>query len=133
MIGKLAFQKFYLFGKLSNQVYGNGYQCEKKKHFLITSMSFFGQKYESLRTENIIINENECKIMVLSKKCNEYNMNCVGEHCSFSEIPESRYSWMQDLSVTITPKIISAKKENDTLFNNLKCILDNSIIIWDRV
>ncbi|RNA00665.1 hypothetical protein BpHYR1_009799 [Brachionus plicatilis] len=42
MIGKLAFQKFYLFGKLSNQVYGNGYQCEKKKHFLITSRSFFG-------------------------------------------------------------------------------------------
>ncbi|RNA35357.1 hypothetical protein BpHYR1_031095 [Brachionus plicatilis] len=41
MIGKLAFQKFYLFGKLSNQVYGNGYQCEKKKNFLITSMSFF--------------------------------------------------------------------------------------------
>ncbi|RNA06933.1 hypothetical protein BpHYR1_026895 [Brachionus plicatilis] len=56
--------------------------------------------------------------MVLSKKCNEYNMNCVGEHCSFSKIPESRYSWMQDLSVTTT---------------DLKCILDNSIIIWDRV
>ncbi|RNA39955.1 hypothetical protein BpHYR1_040789 [Brachionus plicatilis] len=143
MIGKLVFQKFYLFGKLSNQVYGNGNQCEKK-HFLITSMSFFGQKYESLRTENIIINENECKIMVLSKKCNEYNMNCVEEYCSFSKIPESRYSWMQELSVTsysckVTPKIISAKKENDTLFNSnckatdLKCILDNSIIIWDRV
>ncbi|RNA35356.1 hypothetical protein BpHYR1_031094 [Brachionus plicatilis] len=71
-------------------------------------------------------------------------MNCVGEHCSFSKIPESRYSWMQDLSVTsysckVTPKVISAKKENDTLFNSnckatdLKCILDNSIIIWDRV
>ncbi|CAF0885195.1 unnamed protein product, partial [Brachionus calyciflorus] len=43
-----------------HKVYGTGFHCLKKRHIPKTSMSFFGEKYESLRTENVKLSRDEC-------------------------------------------------------------------------
>ncbi|RNA44209.1 hypothetical protein BpHYR1_040717 [Brachionus plicatilis] len=86
--------KLNVLGKIENQIYGNGYHCLMKKHILVTSMSFWGEKFESLRTEPVKQTNDECKIMVITKKCRESPMNCDAEYCTYSANPKATFSWL---------------------------------------
>lgn len=136
-------RKLYLLGKLEHQVYGNGYHCLMKRHILITSMSFWGEKFESFRTEVVKLSKEECKIMVMSKKCGKYQMECDGEYCSYNANPVPTFSWLnqkeiETFSCSLSPKLITAKNSSDHLFGlnclakDLFCSLHDSIIIWDK-
>ena len=85
--------KLNVLGKLEHQVYGNGYHCLMKKHILVTSMSFWGEKFESLRTEPVKLTNVECKIMVITRKCRESPMNCDAEYCTYSANPKAIFSY----------------------------------------
>ena len=139
---KTTTRKLFMFSKSTYQVYGNGYHCLKKKHTLTTSMSFWGEKFESLRTTNIKLNRQECINMVTSKKCGDYDMECDGDYCSFSSNPVPDFQWMSDLesfsySCVTSPKLITAKSPDEHLFNtkckvmDKMCLLHDSIIVWD--
>ncbi|CAF1144907.1 unnamed protein product, partial [Brachionus calyciflorus] len=73
---KTYIAKFFTFGRVINQVYGNGFHCLMKKHMLTTSMSFWGEKFESLRTEFVKLNRRECKLMVDYRLCENMPMDC---------------------------------------------------------
>ncbi|CAF1060505.1 unnamed protein product, partial [Brachionus calyciflorus] len=108
-----------------HQVYGTGYHCLMKKHTLTTSMSFLGEKYESLRTEIIKISRDECFLMVKTKKCKDSPMECEGEYCSFASNPLPTFRWMTEMKIetfscSTSPKLITANSPNDYLFNG-KC------------
>ncbi|RNA02750.1 hypothetical protein BpHYR1_021501, partial [Brachionus plicatilis] len=81
---------------MEHQVYGNGYHCLMKKHILVTSMSFWGEKFESLRTEPVKLTNDECNIMVITKKCRESPMNCDAEYCTYSANPKATFSWLNE-------------------------------------
>ena len=66
---KTTTRKFFIMGKHQHQVYGTGYHCLKKKHTLTASMSFWGEKFESLRTEIVKVSRDECFLMVKNKEC----------------------------------------------------------------
>ena len=135
--------KLNVLGKMDYQVYGNGFHCMQKKHILITSMSFWGEKFESLRTEPVKLTRNECKIMVITKKCKESPMNCDADYCTYSANPKAAFSWLKErksetFSCSFSTKVITAKNQFDHLFGlncqikNLFCYLPDSIIIWDE-
>ena len=132
-----------VFGKLEHLVYGNGYHCLMKKHILTTSMSFWGEKFESLRTEPVKISRDECRVMIITKKCSNSAMTCDGEYCSYSANPIPSFLWLQErttetFSCSSSPKLINAKKLTDNLFGtkcqvrDFFCILHDSIIVWDK-
>jgi hypothetical protein len=135
-------RKFYMFGKLQHQVYGTGYHCMKKKHILTTSMSFFGEKYESLRTENVKLSRDECFLMVMNKQCDGIQMDCDNEYCSYNSNPMAIFNWMTTrtnttYSCTTSPKLITANTLNDIIFDakckvsDRQCYVQDSIIVWD--
>ncbi|CAF1022714.1 unnamed protein product, partial [Brachionus calyciflorus] len=139
---KVTTRKLFLLVKIQHQVYGTGHHCLKKRHILKTSTSFFGEKYESLRTEHIKLTRDECYIMVKSKKCNEFQMECEHDYCSYSSNPIANFKWMNEVttekfSCTTTPKLITANSPDDLLFNgkckvsDRECSLKDSIIVWD--
>lgn len=114
-----------------------------KRHILTTSMSFWGEKFESFRTEIVKMSMEECKIMVISKKCIKFPMDCDGEYCSYSANPVPTFSWLNEIqsetySCSLSPKLITAKSSSDHLFGlkckakDLFCSLHDSIIIWDK-
>ncbi|CAF1111095.1 unnamed protein product, partial [Brachionus calyciflorus] len=136
-------KKLFMFGKLKQQIFGNGYHCMMKKHVLKTSESFFGSKFESIRTENMELNREECLQMVYTRKCNHNLMDCDGEYCSYSSNPVAEYSWMEEKNIisyscSTSPKLITAQPPDEHLFNkNCKvsdkfCLLHDSIIVWDN-
>ncbi|CAF1063141.1 unnamed protein product, partial [Brachionus calyciflorus] len=88
---------------------------DKDKYFL----------YESLRTEHVKLTRDECYIMVKSKKCNEFQMECENNYCSNSSDPKANFKWMNEVttetfSCTTSPKQITANSPDDLLFNG-KC------------
>ncbi|CAF0850122.1 unnamed protein product [Brachionus calyciflorus] len=140
---KTVLKKLFMFGKLKQQIFGNGYHCMMKKHVLKTSESFFGSKFESIRTENMELNREECLQMVNTRKCNHNVMDCDGEYCSYSSNPVAEYSWMEETNIisyfcSTSPKLITAQSLDEHLFNkNCKvsdkfCILHDSVIVWDN-
>ncbi|CAF1154730.1 unnamed protein product, partial [Brachionus calyciflorus] len=107
------------------QVYGNAYHCLKKQHVLTTSMSFWGAKFESLKTEVVKLTKEECALMSATKKCEQRDMDCDGEYCSFSSNPSPVFNWMTETTIityscSSSPKLITAKSLNENLFNS-KC------------
>ncbi|CAF0979845.1 unnamed protein product, partial [Brachionus calyciflorus] len=119
---KTTTRKLFMMGKIQHQVYGTGYHCLKKKHTLTTSMSFFGEKYESLRTEFVKVSRDECFLMVKNKARNDVPMDCDNEYCSYSSNPTPDFSWMSEksnvsYSCATSPKLITANSPNDYLFN----------------
>ncbi|RNA32942.1 Transposon Ty3-G Gag-Pol [Brachionus plicatilis] len=51
-----------------------------------------GEKFESLRTEPVKLTNDECKIMVITKKCRESPMNCDAEYRTYSANPKATFS-----------------------------------------
>jgi len=133
----------YIYGKLVHSVYGTGYQCAMSALTVTTTMSFFGAKYESTVHQISKLTEGECRNMVQTKKCQQNQMQCDGEYCSYEAVPKFEFSWMStktytDYSCSIKPRVISANSENDRVFatkciiKDKKCELHDSIIIWDN-
>ncbi|CAF0805234.1 unnamed protein product [Brachionus calyciflorus] len=139
---KSTTRKLFMMGKVQHQVYGTFFHCLKKRHILTTSMSFFGEKYESLRTENVKLSRDECFLMIKNKECHGNKMDCNNEYCTFSSNPLPTFSWMSErqiesFSCATSPKLITADSPSDTLFNvkckvsDRECLFHESIVVWD--
>lgn len=133
---------YHMFGKFEYPVYGNGHHCLMKKHTLVTSMSIWGEKYESLRTDTVKLNKDDCNIMIIRRKCKDSKMDCDGDSCSYSAKLIPDFKWLQEKTIveyscSFSPKLIMAKTLNDSLFStnckvkDMFCLLHDSIIIWN--
>jgi hypothetical protein len=52
-----------------------------EKYTLSTWRNFFVDKFKEIKIKNALIGPNECKDMILTKKCGNHNMQCDKNGC----------------------------------------------------
>ncbi|CAF1022634.1 unnamed protein product, partial [Brachionus calyciflorus] len=98
--------------------------------------------YESLRTEMVKVSRDKCFLMIKTKQCSSFPMDCDNEYCSLTSNPQPSFNWMSEkssesFSCSTSPKLITAHSPNDFLFNGKckgsykECRLHDFIIVWD--
>ena len=136
--------EFAIIKKLSHAVSGTGFQCSMTKLTVETFMGLFFEQSEKLYNEPITLSMSECWFMIHSKRCKDKQMLCDGLSCEYKAAIKPSYKWLQlikheDYSCYISPRVISAKNINDTLFghsyppyqaSNLYCLKQDHIIVW---
>jgi hypothetical protein len=132
--------------KISHEVSGTGFECTMEKYIIHTFMGFFMEITQIYKVEPILVSMNDCWKMVRSKTCKHHQMSCDGHTCSYRASIQPTYQWLtsltfEDYNCHYTPRVISANKLNDTLFNSvfpscvaadLFCQLQDHIIVWER-
>jgi hypothetical protein len=135
---------FVILSKLSHEVSGTGFECYLEKYTIQTFMGFFLEISQIYKTESISVSSNECWKMVRSRKCRDKEMTCDGHTCYYKASIQASYKWLhsltfEDYNCHVTPRIISATRLNDTLFNSafpacrasdLYCSLHDHTIVW---
>lgn len=109
--------------------------------------NFFGIKSKIIEKRIIKMENDECKIMVATKKCDSITMMCEGEFCNGEKEPDEVYSWMSTTVSTgyrcrVTPRTIVSPNEirklfvnqggKDCSFSKLFCQLPETIVIWSK-
>ena len=136
--------EFAIIKKLSHAVSGTGFQCSMTKLTVETFMGLFFEQSEKLYNEPITLSMSECWFMIHSKRCKDKQMLCDGLSCEYKAAIKPSYKWLQlikheDYSCYTSPRVISAKNINDTLFghsyppcqaSNLYCLKQDHIIVW---
>jgi len=89
------------FGILSKQAFeirGIAYECRKKKIKLQSSENFFGARFTERAEEIVIMTEEECRQLVITKRCGENEMNCVKDedrtNCEFTPTLNEKFEWL---------------------------------------
>ena len=148
-LGKSLSDGYYNIWVLAeNNYYINdyGYECFKSRNIRHLSESFFFDKYESVKKEQIHLSRMECLAMVESKRCDNRPMNCNNYGCSYKELPEGEFSWLSsktywNYECSFRKIKIIAESKNDTIYNfalnsckpnDLYCQFNDRIIIWNE-
>ncbi len=113
--------------------------CNRKMHTLSTWRNFFGDKFKEIKIENALIGPNECKDMILTKKCGNQNMQCDKNGCFFSPTLQGEFWWLSTSVVSSLECRYEKKKilQNDEKIygchlNRLECITETNTYIWDK-
>ena len=90
-------------------------------------MQYFLQKHVDSYVEIIKLNKGDCEHMLLTKRCDKYEMDCVGNRCRFEGSPSIEYEWgrklkAENFSCTLNPIYIRAKETTDYLLDS-KCLV----------
>ncbi len=122
-----TFIQAFVLSKMHNSVDGQGFQCSKRKNIKYTERTLFLEDHEDGSIEDVKLSRSECELMVQNKKCEGYEMNCIGKSCTFNGMPIAEYSWLkkrkfENYTCTISPINISAKDPNEYLFGQ-KCLI----------
>ena len=90
--------QYFIWSKMHHTVSGIGYECMKKETVWSFEMSFLGDKYKSSLTRNVPLTKEECMVMVVTKKCERFNMECLNNVCNFDGVPLEAYKWWNTVS-----------------------------------
>ncbi len=93
-----------------------------EKYTIQTFIGFFLEISQIYKTESVSVSSNECWKMVRSRKCRDKEMTCDRHTCYYNAPIQASYKWFNSLTFEdhnchITPRILSANRLNDTLFN----------------
>ena len=130
-----------ILSKMHDIIDGIAYECSKRRHIRINEETIFFQKHIDAYSEDILLEKMDCEIMLLTKKCDEYKMECINNNCIYSGSPKSEFAWGRRIKTTnyscsITPIHIQARTPYQHLFGKKcsatdgYCQKGNSIIIW---
>ena len=137
-----TFIQAFVLSKMHNSVDGQGFQCSKRKNIKYTERTLFLEDHEDGSIEDVKLSRSECELMVQNKKCEGYEMNCIGKSCTFNGMPTVEYSWLkkrkfENYTCTISPIYITAKDPNKYLFGQ-KCLISEgyceigtNVIVWN--
>jgi hypothetical protein len=134
----------YILTRLSHEVNGQGVECVVKVTEQKCSISWLGNKEPcSYTTEYKDLDRNACLMMSINKNCGENQMTCKDNSCYYDGEPKPRWQWPFETvdvgtTCTVVPKMVQARKLNDTLFSricyasDLFCKTATSIISWEK-
>lgn len=122
-----------------------GYQCSKKQIIRYLNTSFFGGQSESVFEHPVALSPIECWAMVQSGRCDGNPMKCSDDICTYKELPEGEYAWMQDVKLvgpnckyhkrrvfaeTNTSKVFSGSIDK-CFASDLSCVFPESVVVWN--
>jgi len=134
---------YTILSKMHDVVNGEGIQCFKTKHVHTFSETFWGQRVQSVYTENVPLTKSECAVMSERKLCGETEqMECMGSNCWFTPNVKPIYDWFSPTTITVfscstVVKLIVASSPQSRLFGTKciatdnECSFHDSIIIWN--
>ena len=144
--GHSRLRKYHLLNKVSNLVFGNGYECQKEVVEITLKKNFFGETSKSTNSYYAKLSKGECNDMILTKKCEGQEMSCDESSCFSKNIPSDEYKWMSTINqlgyiCSIKPRVISGEKLTTKLIKpaisactaeKFYCQLRDSIVVWDK-
>ena len=140
-----SINNYMILERRDHAVDGYGYACSKEKIIIETFVSFFGSKYKDKSISSVEVSRNDCKAMVLTKKCETKEMICQENNCIYKADPDYTYAFLNTLTFTnynchITKVIINGQAIDKPLFRSgdsnclpdrYFCKIDHLIYIWD--
>ena len=132
-----------IYSKLDYEISGDAKICKRFKTTWTFSESFWKERYKSSITEIENLDEQDCRAMITSYKCNHNPMICVEGDCNYKDSIIEEYSWWADVTKVgyeciIHNKHIFAEKVDNHLhgFNcdayAYSCKLTDGIMVWDH-
>jgi hypothetical protein len=90
-------KKALVLSKLHDKVDGLGFECSMKRYTKYFEETYFLQKHVDSYVENIKLNKGDCEHMILTKRCDRFEMKCAGNQCRFDGTPSIEYEWGRKL------------------------------------
>jgi hypothetical protein len=130
-------------------IQGHGYKCSMKINTLTWDNDFIGEVHKSTSFRLVPLTRFDCLNMIEADVCGEEKMNCNSKEECYYETPEHKMEqpkWMRSIQNTqnvcsYTRVNVLGKSEDSKLFkdakskctaNELECVLDHSIVIWNK-
>jgi hypothetical protein len=124
-----------------------GYQCFKIRNYKEMNQTWYFKNNEFTGSEAIQLSRVECLAMIESKRCNNNEMHCEFDKCSYKgSFKLQNYGWNQDRSdeyfdchfnkikllADNTNKQLFKSSKSDCVANSLYCSLYDSIVVWNN-
>lgn len=141
------FITMYIIDRMTFEVFGTVHQCKKEKQIAIFEKTFLAEEIEPIyRYETIILSKEECMAMKMTKMCEEKEMICVDDICTYDEKVKPEYKWFTKITkisykCTLIQRYVQAEKRDAILFATNKhdcnvqkefCVLHDTTIVWDK-
>jgi hypothetical protein len=128
---------------------GYGFKCTMKINTLTWDNDIIGQVHKSTSFRVVALTRFDCLNMVEADMCGEEKMNCNSKEECYYETPErtmQQPKWLRSIQNTqnvcfYTRVSVLGKNEDSKLFkdakskctaSDLECVLDHSIVIWNK-
>ena len=137
---------FTILEKLTHKINGYGYACVKTKLVLTLTYHWYLASDRLYEEHSESVSRDDCMAMVISKKCDKYEMKCKDAYCHGEHKPKGFFKYGQTLffegyRCTVQKIMILGQDMESTLFNHadslclpkqLWCQIGEVTIIWDE-